>query len=74
MALAREKLKPEALSILLEEVSFTGTDAAGVRPAMARTAPLYHPDHGGSAAQMGRVSSAHEAAQHAAACEEPGQR
>lgn len=58
MALAREKLKPEALSILLEEVSFTGTDAAGVRPAMARTAPLYHPDHGGSAAQMGRVSSA----------------
>ncbi len=83
MAVAFEELTPEALSILLEEATFSwrevlgvapGTDNAGVRKAMARLALLYHPDTDGNADQMARITSAYEAARQATSREESRQR
>ncbi len=74
MAVTLEELTPEALSVLLDEATFSWhevlgiapeTDAAGIRTAMARLALLYHPDTGGQADQMVRITSAYEAVQQA---------
>ena len=62
---------PEAIQTLLEEVQFSWhetlgvppkADAATVRSGMVRLALAYHPDKGGSQAQMARINGAYEKA------------
>ena|SRR5271166_1572554 len=63
---------PEAVQILLEELAFSwhetlgvppNADAGAIRRAMARLALAYHPDKGGTQAQMARINAAYERAQ-----------
>ena len=74
LAVALEELSPEAVTIMLEEETFTwhevlgippSADATAARRAMTRLALLYHPDKGGRPEQMVRVNTAYEQAQDA---------
>ena len=62
---------PEAIQILLEEVSFSwhetlgvppNADAGTIRRAWARLAHAHHPDKGGTQEQMARLNAAYERA------------
>jgi DNA-binding transcriptional regulator YdaS (Cro superfamily) len=71
LAVVLAEFTPEALAIMLEEAAFSWyetlgvsprTDASTARKAMTKLALIYHPDTGGSPAQMIRVNAAYEAA------------
>jgi transcriptional regulator with XRE-family HTH domain len=71
LAILMQDTSPEAIQILLEEVQFSwhetlgvppNADAATVRSGMVRLALAYHPDKGGSQAQMARINGAYEKA------------
>ena len=71
LAILLQDTSPEAIQILLEEVQFSwhetlgvppNADAGTVRRAWARLALAYHPDKGGTQAQMARINEAHEQA------------
>ena len=71
LAILMQDTSPEAIQILLEEVQFSwhetlgvppNADAATVRSAMVRLALAYHPDKGGTQAQMARINGAYEKA------------
>ena len=68
LAALLEERSPEALSLALEDAAFTwhetlglppAADASSVRQAMARLALAYHPDKGGTPAQMARINAAY---------------
>jgi transcriptional regulator with XRE-family HTH domain len=69
LAVALQDLSPEALTIALEEASFSWYDILGVPPnadtaaarrAMTRLALRYHPDKGGRPEHMTRINAAYE--------------
>ena len=71
LAILMQDTSPEAIQILLEEVQFSwhetlgvppNADAGTVRSAMVRLALAYHPDKGGTQAQMARINGAYEKA------------
>ena len=75
LAILMQDTSPEAIQILLEELQFSwhetlgvppNADAGTVRSAMARLALAYHPDKGGTQAQMARINEAYEIARTAA--------
>ena len=71
LAVLLQDASPEAIQILLEEVSFrwhetlgvpSNADAGTIRRAWARLAHAHHPDKGGTQEQMGRLHAAYERA------------
>jgi len=63
-----EQHSPEAITMLLEETAFAWHETLGVAPnadpdavrfAMRRLALRYHPDQGGTEAQMTRINTAY---------------
>ena len=72
VAAVLQQTSPEAIQIMLEEITFAwhetlgvppSADAAALRRAMARLALIYHPDTGGQPDLMRRVNAAYERAQ-----------
>jgi len=68
LAVVLDEHSPDAITMRLEEVSFRwhetlglppAADATSVRQAMSRLALAYHPDKGGTPAQMARVNAAY---------------
>ena len=68
LAVVLDEHSPDAIAMRLEEVSFSwhetlglppAADATSVRQAMSRLALAYHPDKGGTPAQMARVNAAY---------------
>jgi hypothetical protein len=71
LAILLEERSPEAITLLVEETAFAwhetlgvppGAETGAIRLAMRRLALLYHPDQGGTEAQMTRVNAAYEQA------------
>jgi transcriptional regulator with XRE-family HTH domain len=71
LAILMQNTSPEAIQILLEEVQFSwhetlgvppNAEAGAIRSAMALLALAYHPDKGGTQAQMARINAAYEKA------------
>jgi transcriptional regulator with XRE-family HTH domain len=71
LAVLLEAHSPEAIAILLEETTFAWHETLGVPPdaetgairlALRRLALRYHPDQGGTEAQMARVNTGYETA------------
>ena len=72
LATVLQQTSPEAIQIMLEEITFAWHETLGVPPnadpealrrAMARLALIYHPDQGGQPDLMRRVNAAYERAQ-----------
>ena len=72
LAAVLQRTSPEAIQIMLEEITFAwhetlgvppNADPAALRRAMARLALIYHPDKGGQLDLMRRVNAAYERAQ-----------
>jgi len=72
LAAVLQRTSPEAIQIMLEEITFAWHETLGVPPnadpealrrAMARLALIYHPDTGGQPDLMRRVNAAYERAQ-----------
>ena len=68
LAVVLDEHSPDAIAMRLEEASFSwhetlglppAADATSVRQAMSRLALAYHPDKGGTPAQMARVNAAY---------------
>lgn len=68
LAVLLEEHSPDAIAMLVEEATFAWHETLGVRPsaeadalrrAMRRLALRYHPDQGGTEAQMSRVNAAY---------------
>ena len=81
LAVLLEERSPEAITMLLEETTFAWHEALGVRPgaeadairlAMRRLALRYHPDQGGTEAQMTRINAAYAQAGTAPTNRQPG--
>lgn len=71
LAVLLQERSPEAITILVEETTFAWPETLGVPPgaktgairlAMRRLALRYHPDQGGTEAQMTRVNAAYDQA------------
>ena len=71
LAILLEERSPEAITLLVEETAFAWHETLGVPPdaetgairlAMRRLALRYHPDQGGTEAQMTRVNGGYEKA------------
>ena len=72
LAAVLQQTSPEAIRIMLEEITFAwhetlgvppNADPAALRRAMARLALIYHPDKGGQPDLVRRVNAAYERAQ-----------
>jgi len=83
LAALLEERSPEAVTMLLEEITFAwhetlgvppGAEADAVRFAMRRLALRYHPDQGGTEAQMTRINAAYAQARTAPANRRPRDR
>jgi transcriptional regulator with XRE-family HTH domain len=70
LALVLADFSPETLAIMAAETAFSWHETLGVPPvadagaarrAMTKLALIYHPDTGGSQAQMSRINAAYEA-------------
>jgi transcriptional regulator with XRE-family HTH domain len=68
LAVVLDEYSPDAIAMRLEEASFSwyetlglppAADATSVRQAMRRLALAYHPDKGGTPAQMARINAAY---------------
>ena len=68
LAVLLEEQSPEAITMLSEETAFVWHETLGVPPdaaddavrlAMRRLALRYHPDQGGTEAQMARINAAY---------------
>jgi len=68
LAVLLEERSPEAIAMLIEEAAFawhetlgvpSGADTDAIRLAMRRLALRYHPDQGGTEAQMTRINAAY---------------
>ena len=71
LAILMQDTSPEAIQILLDELQFSWHETLGVPPnaeadavrrAMAALLLAYHPDKGGTQAQMTRINEAYETA------------
>ncbi|HUZ65830.1 MAG TPA: DnaJ domain-containing protein [Acetobacteraceae bacterium] len=71
LAVLLEERSPEAITMLVDETTFAWHETLGVSPvaetdairlAMRRLALRYHPDQGGTEAQMTRINAAYEQA------------
>lgn len=80
LAILLELHSPEAITMLIDEASFAwhetlavppGAEPETIRVAMRRLALRYHPDQGGTKAQMTRINAAYEEASTAPANRRP---